>query len=314
MTPLITSNAEPIAISMIAGRYLLFDIDVVTYLRRAHHICGVFIGSIPQVPQQNVFLGLPVELLPEEAKILVEKKVAYIVNDSLWHEKRFSTLDLVERKSYLASLESEGRKAQDTAERESRKRAERAFAKHATSHAPKQTTLSHTHEENLVGVFGGSNGPEDIDSVLFEGVRRQLPIAKSLISTLGRPSHTITPATSCLFGLAPEDSSLLMPIVPASYPLYAHLHAHDYFLTPGLRFGCDYTVYPGDPLRFHSHFLAVGYRWTEEIPLLDLVGGGRLGTGVKKGFLIGGKDVDSNTTSAGKGQNVRTFCIEWGGM
>jgi len=98
-----------------------------------------------------------------------------------------------------------------------------------------------------------------------------------------------------------------------SYPLFAHLHAHDYFITPGLRFGCDYTVYPGDPLRFHSHFLAVGYDWKEEIPLLDLIGGGRLGTGVKKGFLIGGQDQSKDPHKA-CGADVRTFCIEWGGM
>lgn len=83
-------------------------------------------------------------------------------------------------------------------------------------------------------------------------------------------------------------------------------------MTPGLRFGCDYTVYPGDPLRFHSHFVATGYEWDEEIRLLDIVGGGRLGTGVKKGFLIGGENPERKST--GEDDRVRTFCIEWGGM
>jgi len=96
-------------------------------------------------------------------------------------------------------------------------------------------------------------------------------------------------------------------------------------------------VYPGDPLRFHSHFLAVGFGWDEEIELLSLVGGGRLGTGVKKGFLVGGKvekgevevngekDVEAVVEGVeqgkGKGEGagegtgeVRCFCIEWGGM
>jgi tRNA-splicing endonuclease subunit Sen34 len=111
--------------------------------------------------------------------------------------------------------------------------------------------------------------------------------------------------------MALNNSQQLDPPVPSSYPLFAYLHARSYFITPGLRFGCDYTVYPGDPLRFHSHFLAVGYDWDEDIPLMDLVGGGRLGTGVKKGFLIGGK---GPTESAEEDAGVRTFCIEWGGM
>jgi tRNA-splicing endonuclease subunit Sen34 len=82
-------------------------------------------------------------------------------------------------------------------------------------------------------------------------------------------------------------------------------------MMPGLRFGCNFNVYPGDPLRFHAHFLASAYEFDEEIPLLDLIGGGRLGTAVKKGFLIGGEDLDAEAES---GRKMRTFCIEWGGM
>lgn len=73
--------------------------------------------------------------------------------------------------------------------------------------------------------------------------------------------------------------------------------------------------------------------WDEEIDLLDLIGGGRLGTGVKKGWLLGGVEggdgVGSGGTSSGsevsvemengkltavEKHRVRTFCIEWGGM
>ena len=64
---------------------------------------------------------------------------------------------------------------------------------------------------------------------------------------------------------------------PRSYSLFAYLHRKGYFLSPGLRFGCQYLVYPGDPLRFHSHFLASGVGWDEEMNLMDIVGGGRLG-------------------------------------
>ena len=88
-------------------------------------------------------------------------------------------------------------------------------------------------------------------------------------------------------------------------------------MSPGLRFGCQYNVYPGDALRYHSHFLATGFDWDEEIDLLTLVGGGRLGTGVKKAYLIGG--VQGRTGKAsddvpGTEAEVRTFCIEWSGM
>jgi tRNA-splicing endonuclease subunit Sen34 len=78
---------------------------------------------------------------------------------------------------------------------------------------------------------------------------------------------------------------------------------------PGLRFGCNYSVYPGDPLRYHSHFLATGLGWNEKFDLLDIVGGGRLGTGTKKAYMVGGED-----PKAPKEDNVRAFSVEWASM
>lgn len=304
---------EPIPISFISGRYLLFDINVVTYLRRTHHICGVLIGSIPQIPQQNVFLGLPVELLPEEAKLLVEKEVAYIVDDVSWHRENFRTLAGEDRRKYLESLRSAGRKCRRAAEELQQKRAERGIAKQAILRASKDTSLSTASKPgepaDVSIVF--SEERQSAES-LFVHSRPSSPTPSSTPSMLSSAPYTLTPTTTYTpLSLPQNQSPQVDPPVPASYPLFSHLHTLDYFITPGLRFGCDYTVYPGDPLRFHSHFLAVGHGWEDEIPLLDLIGGGRLGTGVKKGFLIGGASPGTEKKPHG---DVRTFCIEWGGM
>jgi tRNA-splicing endonuclease subunit Sen34 len=71
------------------------------------------------------------------------------------------------------------------------------------------------------------------------------------------------------------------------------------------------VAYPGDSLRFHSHFLVVGTEWDQEINLMDIVSGGRLGTGVKKGYLFGGAEPSD---SAGEESKVRAFSVEWAGM
>jgi tRNA-splicing endonuclease subunit Sen34 len=302
------SVQEPIPISVVAGRYLLFDINVITYLRKTYNICGVLIGSIPQIPQQNIFLGLPLELLPEEAKLLVQKGVAYIVDSVAWHRETFSTLKGAERKKYLQSLRSGGQEAQKAAEKTSQKKAERGLAKQALHRAQKLPPSTGSTSPNSV-VDGDATShvlKEGPENMLFDS-RRSISPARSIASS----THSITPTIT--YSCVSSSNNVLPqpdPPVPSSYPLFTHLHSHSYFITPGLRFGCDYTVYPGDPLRFHSHFLAVGYGWEEEIPLLDLVGGGRLGTGVKKGFLIGG----SSPTDTDGDPEVRTFCIEWGGM
>lgn len=48
-------------------------------LRRDHRIIGELVGSFPKLTRQDVFLGLPLLLLPEEITLLVEKKIAYLV-------------------------------------------------------------------------------------------------------------------------------------------------------------------------------------------------------------------------------------------
>jgi tRNA-splicing endonuclease subunit Sen34 len=311
------SISEPIPISLISERYLLFDVNVVTYLRRTHHICGVFIGSIPQVPQQNTFLGLPVELLPEEAKLLVEKEVAYIVDDTAWH-KKFLTFDGEDKQKYLKSLRSEGIKARKTAQQNARKRTELALAKKASVKAreisewsteepnPNDSTLSLPDSEPQDDI---SSNAGSVEPSLFSEVPSESP--SNSVAFRGSEPYAITPTTTYSPHSLPQNpSSQPDPTVPSSYPLFAHLHSKGYFIMPGLRFGSDYNVYPGDPLRFHSHFLATSYEWDQDIPLLDLIGGGRLGTGVKKGFLIGGED----TTSESEVRKVRTFTLEWGGM
>ncbi|KAH8808903.1 hypothetical protein F5884DRAFT_793829 [Xylogone sp. PMI_703] len=300
MAEIFDAISEPIAISLIGGRYLLFDINVVTYLRRKHHICGVLIGSIPQIPQQNVFLGLPVELLPEEAKLLVDKEVAYIVDDSAWHKQKYSTLEGVDRRRYLDSFRSEGIKAKRAADDESRLRQMHGLAKAAARNAKNDAVNSGKAAKELEG---DSSEPFLFDSTPLPPATP--PVSSSLTPLAVTLTTTYTPQQLPENPSQPPD-----PQVPSSYPLYVYLHSREYFLTPGLRFGCDYTVYPGDPLRFHSHFLAVGYGWNQEIPMLEVVGGGRLGTGVKKGFLIGGEVPDPSS----KERSVRTFCVEWGGM
>jgi len=304
------SVSEPIPISLIGGRYLLFDINVVTYLRRTHNICGVLTGSIPQAPQQNIFLGLPVELMPEEAKLLVEKEIAYIVDDTAWHKEKFSTFEGLDRKKYLESLRSQGLQAKRTAEAVSRKRSEKALAKLAVTRAQQAARPIH----GSTGKGTPSRPEDDRAESVFDSrplsMERPSSRASSTSSTVSGV-FGITPTTTYPPSSLPQNPSQQSdPSVPSSYPLFAHLHSRGYFIMPGLRFGGDYNVYPGDPLRFHSHFIAVGLEWNQDIPLLDLIGGGRLGTAVKKGYLIGGE----NTDAKAKDNSIRTFTLEWGGM
>lgn len=304
---------EPIPISKVAGRYLLFDINVVTHLRRNHNILGVLTGTIPTCPQQNLFTGLPLQLLPEEARILVMKGVAYAVDDLAFHKQRFNSFGGEDRRLYLQSLRSEGRKAQLISEKKSAAGAERHLTRQAALVASETSSTSSPVINRSTPRSTSDNMNDRDDNLLFDGGRSASPALSS--NTLSSKAvYQLQPVTLSTtyppVALPPKTLNPSLPDVPIYFPLFAHLHEKGYFMSPGLRFGCHYSVYPGDPLRYHAHFLGVGYEWDQEIPLMDIVGGGRLAGGVKKGYLMGGQDPSDPDGFGG----VRTFCVEWGGM
>ncbi|EXJ76771.1 uncharacterized protein A1O5_01279 [Cladophialophora psammophila CBS 110553] len=297
----------PVPISLVGGRYLLFDIKIATYLRRKHHICGIAIGTLPLSPSQNLFLGVPIEIMPEEAQLLVERGVAVVVDDARVHDQAVQSRDLARRADYLAKIEKQSKEvkqAKDQEKEQSRRWALDKKSKTSTaSSGPRQDGRS----AELFDFDDGETAHDADDTALDKTalLEDDSPV-KVLPPTATSNSYFVTPATSRLLLATPSTGPRsTVENLPSSYPLYRHLHDKGFFITPGLRFGCQYTVYPGDPLRFHSHFLAVGAQWDEEIDLMDIVGGGRLGTGVKKGFLLGG---------ASPTGNVRTFSVEWAAM
>ncbi|MCJ1415996.1 tRNA-splicing endonuclease subunit [Xylographa parallela] len=333
-------------ISSAIERYLLYDINVITWLRKTHHILGVLVGTLPQIPQQNVFLGLPLELMPEEARLLCENGLATIVDDFEWHQQGMRSITLEQRNAFVRGVAREGGDASKAAERRKLESTELAMKRlQIGSNSDRESTRSPIDNN-------GSTADAEAADTLFPSstatrVKPRSP-SESVEDSRCKEGWSITPTTAHPpLPLSSNSTGCPLPNVKTSrYALFRHLHAHDYYMSPGLRFGCQFLVYPGDPLRFHSHFLAVSMDWDEEIDLLDLVGGGRLGTGVKKGWLIGGPEkridrksgsvtehVDDNTSESsisspnqdstdgaadycevGSASGVRTFCIEWGGM
>ncbi|KAI9665496.1 MAG: tRNA-splicing endonuclease subunit [Alyxoria varia] len=319
----------PIPISRLANsrnpRYLVYHAPTISHLRRAHNIPGILVGTLPQSPSQNVFHGLPLELMPEEARMLVEKGLGFVVDEADVHKKGMGALGREGRRLWRERLASVGKEIAKEAVREKENRKEMAMKSVDESRTEKvrEERRRQREEQSLAN----ESPPEEPNA--HEPSREYLT-PSAITPTISYPP--LTPPTPELHGI-----STFPTVNSSSYSLYRHLHAQSYFLSPGLRFGCQYLAYPGDPLRFHSHFLVVGRGWDEEVDLLTLVGGGRLGTGVKKGFLFGGKvehssdgntpaideasqsrEVDAKATVKeeleGHDGDVRCFCIEWGGM
>ncbi|KAK3338198.1 hypothetical protein B0H65DRAFT_478063 [Neurospora tetraspora] len=306
-----TEDDRQVRISKIAGRYLVFDIDDVTYIRRQHGICAVFTGTMPQNPTQNVFLGLPLELYAEDAKMLLDRKVAYIADDPLEHLTRLKSMDDETRKSYLQSIKTQRRTAQlviDEAKAQSQ-------ARHKDKRKPKQpqppvvvpTELPPASVDDAAAVE--QEGGEEF---LFESSSNK-PVKTAPAPPQKPPVKEQLPAITPTTSNAMISTGTSNPDVEnhTALPLYSYLNERGYFITPGLRFGGDFSVYPGDPFRYHAHYMANSYGWDEKIPMLDLVTSGRLGTAVKKSFLMGGQKPATDDSEAGE---LRAFCIEWAGM
>lgn len=302
----------PIAISAIDNKYLLFDIQAISWLRKHHHICGVYIGTLPQNPSQNVFMGLPMEIMPEEAQLLIELGLGYILDDARAHDAALSKANRSRVIQYTSEAADQAVEISQEKAREKETDRKRALKKVKARLAKKNsgsTAADEPAHESLA--------PEDDDTTesffsLPADVRSSTPQGSAFTSSNPptNPDVSITPTTSAVLlpneRPPPSEQRLLPGLTASSYNLYRHLHStKSYYMTPGLRFGCQFCVYPGDPLRFHSHFLAVDVDWDEEIDLMNLVGGGRLGTGVKKGYLFGGKN-----PTLGK-EDMRTFSVEW---
>lgn len=295
------SPDAPARISKIAGRYLVFDPSAASFLRRSHHINGLLVGTTPQQPTQNMFLGMPIELRSEEVGALVSAGAAFVVDDAAAHREMLhghgsgggsEYVEALRRRKMVAQRAIAEQKALKAKEAASRHKKERQKAKAKTPADGSVATAP--DEDGEVSIFeGNALQKQDKSTQQVEAPSAQLAVTPTSSDDLIPPGtfarHTLS--------RAPDG------------PLCRLLQRTGYFMTPGLRFGSQYSAYPGDPLRFHAHFMANEYGWDEPIPTLEIVEGGRLATAVKKAFLIGG-----NGDGGEDGDEVRTFSIEWAAM
>ncbi|RPA83642.1 tRNA-intron endonuclease catalytic domain-like protein [Ascobolus immersus RN42] len=274
-------STTPFPIHTSDNRYLILDINVIPILREKYRILGHMLGTLPQIPQQNVFLGLPMQLLPEEAKLLVDQGAAYLVDSKEVYRDWYKSLGEEEKEKIL-----EERKHAEVMDGERRKQ-EADERKRKFWEKKRLDDLKKQGGETSLEGGSGSETPTVSE-------RPETPIQTEYVVAAPKP----------------PSGSTEVPNVPETYPLFKYLHEKEYYLSSGLRFGANYVAYPGDPARFHSHFCVNSKQFDEEFSMIDIVGGGRLGGGVKKGWLLGGVE---NTDESGK-DNVRAFCVEWGGF
>ncbi|CAA19575.1 tRNA-splicing endonuclease catalytic subunit Sen34 [Schizosaccharomyces pombe] len=280
---------EKFPISYVHGKFLVFDVQAVEVFRKNYHILGTLVGTLPQLPQQNVFLGLPMELSKEEAFYLIEKGISYIVDDTKVHKQLLENTTKDDVKQCLKKRQSLAYDQMIAAKKKENEKKIEIMKK--LGRTLPLDPLNYDEHDSF-----------DLSWIPVDTVTTR--IAEK--SSMNDDFH--------------KEEDVFENLDINRYLMFKSLVDTGFYLNPGLRFGCQFVAYPGDALRYHSHYLVNSYKWDQEIPVLFLIGGGRLGTAVKKTWLIGGSN-DRNINMNGEKSKeellllpVRHFSIEWAGF
>ncbi|KIK21361.1 hypothetical protein PISMIDRAFT_681273 [Pisolithus microcarpus 441] len=317
----------PIPLRVSNKQAYVWDVDDIAKLRARHGICGMLTGTLPRLSQQNVFLGVPLVLMPEEVVFLVEKGLACLVDDknahhdpepshlAKWDNAR---LKAIKHQLALAEEEREAREHQymTMTEEAMRKRKERERRKAGSASSPNdQSRSSPEPAENLLahdnhGAISDKQHGQDPPAASKTGVTSasytvHVSAPSSQLEWYQQSSHSFTTLAS-----AREAGIWDYPSTPeerARCAVFRDLREKGYYLGIGIKFGGDYLVYPGDPLRYHSHFVASVIA-SPRTPLqpMEIVAHGRLGTGTKKSHLLCEWDEENDI--------VTCYSIEWAGF
>ncbi|CAE6465238.1 unnamed protein product [Rhizoctonia solani] len=268
------------------GMAYVWSVDDIETLRVTHRICGTLSGTLPSVSQQNVFLGTPLTLLPEEVAALVNTGVACIVDDARSHGtptkhqlKRWSEIRKAAVEAQVKEREASSAPVRvDMSDKAQKKRMERE--------ARKAAQQPHAEPSPLVE-------PEVAAPIVTQHTVHVPGPSSELPWYTARIFHTIDEARDAGVWSYPQDVK-----ERAECAVFRDLWEKGNHLGPGIKFGGNYLVYPGDPLRFHSHFVAsVHPSKTSPIRPMDIVAFGRLGTATKKVHLLCGYDDESGSVS-----------------
>ncbi|KAH6919019.1 hypothetical protein BKA70DRAFT_1249038 [Coprinopsis sp. MPI-PUGE-AT-0042] len=337
----------------------VWDVDDISIIRCKYRLCGVLSGTLPHLSQQNVFLGIPLVLLPEEAVLLVEIGAASLTNDPTAHTHPFlcqvqewNTEQEENIKAQLAMLETKisteagnakKNKERGGSEEAQRKRKEREEKKAAAARAKAlaeeggEDDLNASRTSTATGMeWSVVDHPTTATASGVVAAAEQPavappppPVAETQGISTFSASHptpytiTIPASSSSLSWYTPSEANTYASLEEAreagvwDYPsnleerarcgVFRDLWKQGYYMGGGIKFGGEYLVYPGDPLRYHSHFTASVIPSPQgTLRPMEIVAHGRLGTATKKSHLLCGWDDDE--------KSVKYLSIEWAGF
>ncbi|XP_051171716.1 tRNA-splicing endonuclease subunit Sen34 [Leptopilina boulardi] len=272
--------SNPIKLAFSNDNILVWNANDWLKLRQDYRIIGDLIGCLPKLPRQNILSGLPLSLLPEEAKLLMDKGVARLVHYPCMKQKPSDDLE----KLFLEFREKLFLEQEVCLRKEKEKQVicmmdkivegkRRKILGVETSKKKMRKPLDEETKKKLETI--------EIDrQKLFDKEMAKLPKLKkedALIQT-----HTEYPwATE-------EDAKDVDWNYPNTqeeklrYNVFKDLWEKNFYITSGVKFGSDFLAYPGDPIMFHSQFIIHCKEKTDVLSVNELVSICRIGSSVRK--------------------------------
>ena len=240
------------------------NISDVTLLRKNYRIVGSFIGTNPETPHQNEDLGLPLLLMAEEATLLVEMKVAVIVE-------------------YEVEVNEEVQQFYDKLKNDFYKQYSQRFKEER-----KEAILSMSDKiiAGKIEKFREQHKNMDQTKLEEEIIRQEMSRIPDIT-----PETCVTQIhTNCPFDKRSENViDLRYPKTTKElirYRVFKDLWLKNYYITEGIKFGSDFLVYETDPIGVHSKYMVICREEDKELTDLEIQTYGRLGKSVRKTVLI----------------------------
>ncbi|XP_038153696.1 tRNA-splicing endonuclease subunit Sen34 [Cyprinodon tularosa] len=249
---------------------------------RSKGLVGALLGSLPRTPRQNIRLGRPLLLLPEEERLLRE---------------RHGAAALPGPKQDAAAAELRQRYEEEQ---------ERSFEEQSVL-ALEDRKSALLRAMTSSGSESGGGSDEALQRRLlaleqnFTFPRSALAVQLSTARAGLSHCHESRAFLKADWPIREPDS----PRREARYQVFRDLRGRGFYLTPAGKFGGDFLVYPGDPVRFHAHFIAICLTLEESICMLDVLSVARLGSNVKKTVLLCSPAPDGP---------VQYTSLQWSGM
>ncbi|XP_044304023.1 tRNA-splicing endonuclease subunit Sen34 [Varanus komodoensis] len=285
-----------IRIQILEGKAFVWNYADARQIREEHRIVGTLVGALARKPRQNVWLGLPLQLLPEEAQLLVERGLAILfkkpASQHLGRDPDQNLSSSPEKvAAYQKGLEESYREQLQLAAEQRRAVLGTLAQRIAQGRAKKRRQKGEEGDP--------PPNPADLEPSFVlpqESMMVQLPTERA---HPGQEEVVDWRLPSQDWPYAGQEDHEMRCCI------FRNLWERGYYITSGGKFGGDFLVYPGDPMRFHAHYIALCIPKDAPLSLQDVVSAGRLGTNVKKTVLLCSVDQD--------GTAIYTS-LQWTGM